>query len=531
MRIKWGHLFLIVLLCTACLLGPVTSVEAAQGPNAVDLKILALNDLHGQLNVSQQIEGQEAGRADYLAAYIKEREKNHKHVWKVHQGDMVGASAPISSLLQDEPTIEVLNKLKFDVGTVGNHEFDEGVDEMFRLIYGGTHEKTGYFKGANFPYTVANVVWKDSGKTILPSHHIKRVQGIPVGFIGVVTKSTPSIVMPEGVKDVEFLDETESINREVKKLKKKGVKAIIVLAHEGGTQNTATGEMTGPIVDIAKGVDEEVDLILAGHSHRYLNGTVDGKLIVQAYSSGTAFAEVDLKLDKRTRDITHKEAEVVTTFHSGMKPDRRIARMVAKYEEIVAPIINEEIAQAGQTISREPNEAGESALGNLVADAQRQRMDTDFAFMNPGGIRADIREGTVTWGDLYNVQPFGNELVTMTLTGDQIKRLLEQQWQDGRTRFLQISGLTYTWDPSRSHGDRVLDIRKADGTVVEADTAYTVTANRFIATGGDGFTVFTEATDQVVGPVDLQALIDYIRQLPQPFSYEIEGRITRINPS
>lgn len=529
MKAKWGNIFLAFLLAVALLFSPATLAEAAAGPKPVDLKILAVNDLHGQLNVSQPIGNDRAGRADYLAAYLKQREQKAKNVWKVHQGDMVGASAPVSALLQDEPTIEILNTLKFDVGTVGNHEFDEGVDEMFRLINGGYHEKTGHFGGADFPYTVANVVWKDSGKTILPSHYIKRVQGIPVGFIGVVTKTTPSIVSPDGVKDVKFLDEAESINREVKQLQKKGVKAIVVLAHEGGSQDKNTGEITGPVADIAKNVDDEVDVILAGHSHTYQNGTIDGKLVVQAYSGGTAFADIDLQLDRRSKDIVSKKAEVVTTYHSGIKPDPQIAKMIAAYEEKVAPIINEEIAEAKETISRTQNGAGESALGNLVADSQRQYMETDFAFMNPGGIRDDIQAGTVTWGNLYTVQPFGNDLVTMTLTGEQIKRLLEQQWQPDRPRFLQISGLTYTYDDSRPQGDRVLEIKKEDGTPLEDDASYTVTANSFIATGGDNFTVFAEATDQVTGPVDLDALVDYVQKLPQPISYQIEGRIQKTN--
>ncbi|EGK08898.1 bifunctional metallophosphatase/5'-nucleotidase [Kroppenstedtia eburnea] len=533
MRNRWKRASIAILLAVALAVFPVITPEIhAQGKakgKQVELHLLSINDFHGQLNTTQTIGGKPAGRADYLAAYLKERQRKHPNTWLVHAGDVVGASPPVSALLQDEPTVEILNKLGFDVGTLGNHEFDEGVQEMMRLIHGGEHEKTGYFSGADFPYTAANVVWEKTGKPILPPHVIKRVKGIPVGFIGVVTKETPTIVTPTGVKGVKFTDEAEAINREVKQLKKKKVKAIIVLAHEGGFQDSASGKMEGPIVDITKKLDNEVDVVIAGHSHTHLNGMVDGKLVVQAYSYGSAFADIDLTLDHQSKDIVKKKAEVVTTYHEGIQPDPEIGRLVEKYEEKVAPLINREVGKAAQRLTRDASPAGESAMGNLIADSQRWKTGTEFALMNPGGIRADLEAGAVTWGDLFAVQPFGNDLVTMTLTGDQLKRVLEQQWQQDRPRFLQISGFTYTWDDSRPAGDRVLSLQKADGTPIDPQASYTVTANSFIAAGGDNFTVFTEAKDQVVGPVDLDALVDYVEQLPQPFSATIEGRIQKAN--
>nr|WP_240511991.1 5'-nucleotidase C-terminal domain-containing protein [Paludifilum halophilum] len=506
---------------------PAMTAEAvpSEKPRPVPVQLLSINDLHGQLNVTRSVNGKPAGRADYLATYLRQRESKNKNTIKVHAGDVVGASAPVSALLQDEPTIEILNQLNFDLGTVGNHAFDEGVDEMMRLIDGGTHEKTGRFKGADFPYTAANLLDKDTGEPILPPHIIKRVKGIPIGFIGIVTKETPKIVTPEGVKGVQFTDEAQAINQQVNALKKKGVHAIVVVAHEGGFQDSSTGEMEGPIIDIAKKVDDEVDVILSGHTHSFLNGTVDGKWVVQAYSSGTAFADVDLLLDRRSRDMTVKQSEIVTTFHEGIQSDPQVREIIQHYEKKVEPIIEQEVGQAAENITETSNEAGESALGNLIADAQRWKMDTDFAFMNPGGIRDQIDAGTVTWGDLYNVQPFSNDLVTMHLTGEQIEKLLNQQWELDRPRILQVSGLTYRWDPDRPVGDRIVAIKKDDGTPIDPGTSYTVTVNSFLASGGDGFTVFTEGADKVVGPVDLDALVDYIEQLDQPFTAQIEGRI------
>lgn len=531
-RMLVGLLSLTMLLSFPILTGfsNASDLEIAKKNQTVPVQILSINDLHGQLDKVGKVNDKPVGTAEYLAAHLRQREAENPNTMLVHVGDLVGASSPVSALLQDEPTIEFLNMLGFDLGTVGNHEFDEGVDEMMRLIYGGSHPNTGKFKGAKFPYIAANVIDKDTKQPILPGHMIKRFKGIPVGFIGVVTQTTPSIVVPDGVKNVEFIDEAEAINRETAKLKEKGVKAIIVLAHEGGFQNQTTGEITGPIADITKKLDPEVDIVFAGHSHSYLNGTIDNKLVVQAYSYGTAFADVDFVLDRKTKDIVQKKGEIVTTFHEGMTPDPEIQKFMEQVKQKVAPIIEAEVGQTTEVISRTENEAGESALGNLVADAQRWQMGTDFALMNPGGIRADIPAGKVTWGDLYTVQPFANDLVKMELTGEQIRRVLNQQFQDpNRVRILKTSGLHFTWNPNRPAHDRVVDITKSDGTPIDPNQTYTVTANIFLAEGGDNFTVFTEGTQRVVGPLDLDALINYVKQLPQPFSANTEGRIQLSN--
>ncbi|MFC3885045.1 bifunctional metallophosphatase/5'-nucleotidase [Bacillus songklensis] len=491
----------------------------------IDVQLLGINDLHGQLDVTRKVGGKEVGRADYLAAYLKQRESENMNTLLVHAGDAVGASSPVSALLQDEPTIEFLNKMGFDVGTVGNHEFDEGVHEMMRLIYGGTHPKTGDFAGADFPYVAANVIDKETGKPILPPYVIKKVNGMPIGFIGVALSDTPSIVIPSGVAGVEFTDETEAINKAAAELKQQGVEAIVVLAHNPGNSKPDGSNANGEIVEIAKNVDDEVDVMFGGHNHAYLNTEVDGKLLVQSYSYGTAFSDVDLQIDPHTKDIVSKKAEIVTTFHDGIEPDAEIKEMVEKYEAKVAPIVNQVLGTAETTLTAGQNAAGESALGNLIADAQRKAMNTDFAFMNPGGIRADIEQGEVTWGDLYTVQPFNNDLVKMTLTGQQVRDLLNQQWQPAQTRMLQISGLKYTWDPAKAIGEKVGDITLPNGTPIDPEAEYTVTANSFLAGGGDGFSVFNKGENREVGPVDLDALVDYVKQLPQPFTAQIEGRI------
>ncbi|MEQ4482664.1 bifunctional metallophosphatase/5'-nucleotidase [Cohnella silvisoli] len=507
----------------------VSAKNGAYQNRYIDVQLLGVNDLHGQLNVTRKVAGQDVGRADYLAAYLKQREADNKNTLLVHAGDMVGASAPVSALLQDEPTIEILNELGFDVGAPGNHEFDEGVDEMLRLINGGYHPVTGDFEGADFPYVSANVIDKETGKPVLKPYIVKKVNGMPIGFIGVTLSDTPSIVMPSGVASVMFIDEVEAINQAAAELKVQGVKAIVVLAHNPASSKTDGTNASGELVEIAKAVDDEVDVLIGGHNHGYLNATVDGKLLVESYSYGTAFSDIDLKIDPRTKDIVSKKAEIVTTYHNGIEPDATIKAMIDKYEAKVAPIVNAVVGTAANDIAAAQNASGESEMGNLIADAQRAAMETNFAFMNPGGIRADLERGEVTWGELYTVQPFSNDLVKMTLTGEQIRRLLNQQWdKQPYPRILQISGLKYTWDGNRPANDRVVDIFLPDGSIIDPGTDYTVTVNSFIASGGDNFSVLLDGRNPETGSSDIEALVDYVKQIPQPFNSSIEGRITSL---
>ncbi|WP_224752412.1 bifunctional metallophosphatase/5'-nucleotidase [Metabacillus arenae] len=495
----------------------------------IPVQILGINDFHGQINTFKTVNGKPAGGAAYMAAYLKQREAEVKNSLLVHAGDVVGASAPASALLQDEPTIEILNELKFDVGTIGNHEFDDGYKAMFRLINGGKHKLTGDFEGAEFPYTAANVLDKKSEKPILPPYVIKKVNGMRIGFIGVVTTETPSIVLPEAVSSVKFIDEAKAINDAAKQLKKKGVKSIVVLAHVPVSSNQDGTNPSGELAEIATEIDDEVDILVGGHSHQFANTVVDDKLIVQSYSSGTAFSDIDLKIDPKTKDIVEKKAEIVTTFHEGIKPHKKIQRMVQGYEEQVGPFINEVVGTAEEELTRSADASGESVLGNFIADVQREAMKTDFAFMNPGGIRDNLYAGEITWGELYNIQPFNNSLVKMTLTGEQIKDLLEQQWQEGGSKILQISGLTYNWNRAAPIGEKIGKIQTSEGKELLPNQEYTVTVNNFLAGGGDGFTVLTNGSNVETGPIDLDALVNYIKKAQQPIKAPNEDRIKLVD--
>jgi 5'-nucleotidase len=385
----------------------------------------------------------------------------------------------------------------------------------------------------------ANVVYADSGKNVLKPYEIVKRDGIKVGFIGVTTEETPDIVVPDAVSPFEFLDISETVDRYAAELQKKGVETIVVLAHAGGTQTTAE-EATGEIIsETAEMQNTAVDAIIAGHSHSYLNTTVNDILIVEGFGLGTAFDTVNLTVDRKTGDVIEATAEVVPTCNTeDITPDAETAALVAHYDEQVTAIENRVVGTAAADVTRDPAPAGEillgeqlngeSALGDLIADAQRAYADADIAFMNPGGIRQNIQAGEVTYGELFSVQPFDNQVVRMELTGDQIYHILEQQFEVNR--ILQISGFQYTYNASNSAGQRITSVTLSDGTVLDRDATYTVAANSFLATGGDGFTVFEEAsaTQQTLGS-DLDALETHIGNLQQPFGVpeDFGQRITR----
>jgi 2',3'-cyclic-nucleotide 2'-phosphodiesterase / 3'-nucleotidase / 5'-nucleotidase len=494
-----------------------------------EVQLLGINDFHGQLDTyNSKIN---AGGVEYLAAYLREREAENPYTLMVHAGDAVGASSPVSALLQDEPTINILNELGFDVGTVGNHEFDEGVPEMMRLIDGGSHEKTvekyGVFGGANFPYVAANLVDAATNETILDPYHIEEVNGVKIGFIGVALSDTPSIVIPSAVKDVKFTDETAAINKYAAELKAKGVETIVVLAHNPSYSKFDGSEASDELVEIAKNVDDEVDVLFGGHNHAFTNTKVDGKIVVQSYSGGTAFSDVDLMIDPKTKDVVSAKAEIVTTYRDKITPDAKIKVILDEYLADVAPILNEVIGTTPNYISRDASPAGETAMGNLVADAMRWQTGTDFAFMNSGGVRADIDAGEITWKEAFTVQPFGNDLVKMNVTGAQIKTLLEQQW-GSKVRIMPISGLKVSYDDSKTDGNRIVSIVKDDGTPVEMDKTYSITVNNYMAGGGDGYAILATITDRTIDVVDLDALVNYIKA-KGTVDPKIEGRVTKVN--
>jgi len=531
----------------------------------VRFKVLGINDFHGQLQ-PRALFGRPVGGAAVLAAYLQAAAAEAPQgALLVHAGDQVGASPPVSALLQDEPSIGFLNLLanrhcsyRFRLhplcnltGTLGNHEFDEGSAELLRLLEGGNHDDGPFqedpWRGARYPTVSANVVWADSGEPLLPPSVVKRVRGLPVAIVGAVLRETPTIVTPAGVAGLSFLDEAEAINAEVGRLRRQGVEAIIVSIHQGTRQSPSSNDPTpaepvvldGAIGEIVRRLDDAVDLVVSGHAHSFTNALVENDngtpiLVTQAFSASTAYGDIDLALDPRSRDIVYKSARILTTWADegpGLSPDAEVAALVADAADTVAPLVERVVGIAAMDITRATTPAGESALGNLIADAQRAAMGTEIALMNPGGIRDDILVGEVTWGELFSVQPFGNDLVRMTLSGAQLIALLDQQWAGQPfARIMKPSGLSYTWrenDPATFADNRVDPASiLVNGVALDPAASYSLTVNSFMAGGGDNFSVLTQGTDRVVGPVDLDALIAHIESLPQPFGAALEGRIS-----
>jgi 5'-nucleotidase len=530
---------------------------AAPTSPLVDVQLLAINDFHGNLDPpagsSGRIGSIDAGGVEYLATHIAQLEATNPNTLVVSAGDLIGASPLLSALFHDEPTIEAMNLLGLDFNAVGNHEFDEGAAELLRMQTGGCHPTDGCldgdgFAGADFQFLAANVVRKDNGKTLFPAYKIRSVGGAKLAIIGVVLEGTPTIVTPSGVAGLEFKDEAETVNALIPQLKAKGVNAITVLIHEGGVQsgtfNGCVG-ISGAIVDIVNRFDPAVDAVISGHTHQAYNCQLNNMLVTSASSFGRLVTDVDLTIDRATGEVTQMAANNLIITRDVAK-DAGQTSLLAKYRTFADPIANRVIGSITADITRTTNPAGESALGDVIADAQLAATapagfgEAVAAFMNPGGIRAELTyagsvagegDGNVTYGEAFSVQPFGNSLVTMTLTGAQIDQLLEQQFDNptaGQNRILQVSnGFSYSWSASAATGSKVDPSSiLLNGVPVDPNGVYRITVNSFLAEGGDNFTLLVQGTDRLGGAVDLDALVDYFAA-NSPVPPGPQNRITR----
>jgi 5'-nucleotidase len=553
------HLLSPVLAAAALiLLWPAS--RAAETAAAVELRILAINDFHGNLRpppggirISDPDDKSKkitvpAGGAEHMATLVKQLRAGKTNVIFVAAGDLIGASPFLSAMFHDEPTIESLSMMGLEVASVGNHEFDEGKDELLRMQTGGCHpidkcQGPHPFLGAKFHYLAASTIDKSSGRTIFPSYEVKQFEGIPVAFIGLTLKGTPNIVSPPGVAGLEFKDEAETVNALVPELKARGIEAIVVLIHEGGFPTGDYNEcpgISGPIVEIVKKFDKAVDVVVSGHTHQAYTCEIDGRLVTSGDKFGTIVTTIDLKLDPVTRDIVSARADNVIVRTGVYAKDPEQTALLQAYDRVAGPIANRTAGSITASLSRVPNDAGESALGDIIADAQleatraEQNGSAAIAFTNPGGIRSDVPrkpDGAVSYAEIFASQPFRNQLVTLTLTGAQIKNVLEQQWLDpNRSRILQVSkGFSYAWDNAKPFGDRVIAERMSlHGQRIDPAAAYRVTVNNFLSVGGDGFTVLKDGTAPRFGVYDVDALYSYF-QANSPISPTTPDRIARVN--
>ena len=536
MRYSLAPIFATLML----VFGLDPAARATAEPASVELRILAINDFHGYLrppaggiriddpNDKTKKITVAAGGAEHMATLVKQLREGRKNTIFIAAGDLIGASPLLSAMFHDEPTVESLSMMDLAISSVGNHEFDEGKDELLRMQNGGCHpvdkcRGPHLFAGAQFHYLAASTFEKSTGKTIFPAYEIREFEGIPVAFIGLTLKGTPDIVSPTGVAGLEFRDEAETINALVPELKARGVEAIVVLIHEGGfptgDYNDCPG-ISGPIVDIIRKFDRAVDVVISGHTHQAYNCQIDGRLVTSGDKFGTLVTAIDLKLDTVTRDVISAKADNVIV-RTDIASDPEQTALLAAYDKFAAPIANRKAGSISATLSRVPNDAGESALGDIIADAQLAATSTDaggqavIAFTNPGGIRIDIArkdDGAVTYADLFASQPFRNQLVTLTLTGAQIKDMLEQQWLDPkRPRILQVSkGFNYAWYGTKPYGEHVMaETMSLNGKPIDPAMTYRVTVNNYLSVGGDGFTVLKAGAAQQFGVYDVDALHAY----------------------
>jgi 5'-nucleotidase len=543
--------------------GTVTQAATAKPkPTHTQIQLLAINDFHGNLapnlatSSSGNVNGIPAGGAEYLATHLKQMRaaaaaKGEQSV-TVAAGDLIGASPLLSAAFHDEPTIEALNGMGLEAASVGNHEFDEGWHELLRMQSGGClpdgdgqnnqnscPDTAHPFPGAKFKYLSANVYFQNTNTTLFAPYTIKKFKdGKKVAFIGMTLENTPNIVTKSGVDGLTFTDEVETANKLVPVLKKKGVESIVVLLHEGGfpadpkAYNSCPG-ISGPIVDINAGLDPEIDAIISGHTHQSYNCTLPDKagqprLITSASSFGKLVTDVRLSIDNATGDVdrlnTLANNQIVTR---DVPKDARTSALITKYQRLIAPIETKVIGHlTTPSVSRTADDSLESPLGNLIADAQladpsavTNGKTPVVAFMNPGGIRENLLSngGEVTFGQAFTVQPFNNYLVSMDMTGTQIKALLEQQFsgvngpEAPKFKVLQVAGITYTWNQAAAAGSKVVagSIKVAGQPLVDG-TTYRVVTNNFLSDGGDGFAAFTTATDKFFGGPDIDAFAKYL---------------------
>ncbi len=555
-RFLWIPLLLALATLTLSCSDPGPSVtEAPPESDEIPLRILAINDFHGHIATSSDSFGG-VGRADYLSANIAAARARAENSVFVSAGDLIGASPLVSGLFHDEPTIEAMNLMGLDFNGVGNHEFDEGLAELLRMQQGGSHAVEGDldgdpFSGADFEFLAANVIDDTNGATIFPPYAIRRYQGVGVAFIGLTLEGTPAIVAKSAVQGLTFKDEADTVNALVPRLRAEGIEAIVVLLHQGGFsdggRNDCGSGLNGAIAGIAASLHDAVDIVIAGHTNDEFVCRIGDKWVTMADNRGRLFTVIDVTLSRSTGDLSVKTVENRPNSQAGVTPDPSLTALIDRYEAISANRANAVIGNTTADITRRRNAAGESPLGDVIADAHLEATRTAeaggavVAFMNSGGIREDIlfdsvgseSDGELTYGEAFAVHPFGNSLVTISLTGDQIDSLLEAQFRDssGDARgVLQVSrGFSYTWDAARPIGSRVdPSTITIDGIPVDPVATYRVTVNSFLADGGGGYAVLKEGTERVGGMIDLDALVAYFSGAG-PVAPGPQDRITRLN--
>jgi 2',3'-cyclic-nucleotide 2'-phosphodiesterase (5'-nucleotidase family) len=518
---------LFVLLLAGCATAPVAEESAAASrfpasPTPKRLRVLTTNDLHGTLvpEVQSWTNGKEVGGAATLVAYFEREEGAFGGpTIKLDGGDMYQGT-PVSNLTEGRSTIDYFNAAGYAAAALGNHEFDWGVAVLA--------QRAGQ---ARFPFLAANVFYarSDSAPRWIQPTTIVRVAGprdtVTVGIVGFATRATPITTRPKNVEGLEFRDPVPELDRWVRELRSR-VDFVIVIAHEGAACDSA-GACSGEILNVARRMTEQPDLIVGGHTHQVVATRANGIPVVEAGTRGQRYGMVDL-VRTRSDSVAHADLRgVPIAWTDSIRPDPAVAAMVARYLAEIGPEVNRVIATMARPLERE---IGDYALGRLIADAQRAAVQADVAIMNNGGIRTALPAGPVTWTDLFKLQPFANRVIKLEITGEKLRTALEHGVASGQAN-VQVSGLSLTFDPSLPAGRRITRVELDGGRALEPTRVYSVAVNDFLAAGGDGFTAFANpVSSDDGGIVDLDALIAWMRSLPQPVAAPPEARIRRIGP-
>lgn len=500
-------------------------------PDQVKITLINLNDFHGWLEQDSRARpGRQVGAARLTTAFLGEEWGNPGAVILAGGGDMMQGTT-ISNLVEGESVMEWLNLIDMDVMAIGNHEFDWTVEVLQERI-----------DQAEFPVLAANLYDEVTGERLAwtqPTAFIY-VKGVKVGLIGLATPESKTIVLPANVAGIEFRDPEPIVEQLVPQLRAQGADLVILVTHlfSGTSGSTVTGE----VATLLENLDVDVDAVISGHSHAKVAGYVNGVPVLQGGSFGSSYAKLELVYDRTSDEVVRTSVEVVTPSQS-LSPDPETEALVAKWREVIGPKVNEVIGNAATAFTRTVTAAGESVLGDMIADSQRWKTGADIGIMNGGGIRTDMEAGEVTWGEFYAVQPFGNMLYTLEMTGAEVKQVLEEGVDifyrsinslPGGHAPIQVSGLSFTWDYSKPFGERIdpASIILEDGSVLDLTATYTVSANEFIATGGDDLDTFgavPASRKTYTGIVDLDAFIEWFEAQVQPVSYELQNRITVLN--